>query len=151
MDGYERAVKKYVFDRTNVRGGAFGMDGAPGPAGPAGANGAPGPAGPQGPAGTSVSGLILYIDEGPILNGAFKEITGSPWPTNVTWYTDATKTKKVVEKQITRSAEQAPTQIVWIFYQPDGVTPALGQTASDAITNTGVPAVFESTRTRTVT
>ncbi len=95
--------------------------------------------------------LLYFIDEGPVegFTGGFKEIVGSPWPSSVTWYTDATKTMKIVEKIITRSAEQAPTSIVWRLYEVDGVTVRI--TSTDAIVNTGTPPVFESTRTRTIT
>jgi hypothetical protein len=99
---------------------------------------------------TSARLLLSYIDEGPAEGfvGGFKEIVGSPWPSQVTWYTDATKTMKIVEKTITRNAEQAPTAITWVFYAVDGTTVAA--TASDAIVNTGTPAVFEATRTRVI-
>ncbi len=91
--------------------------------------------------------LLSYIDEGPVegFTGGYKEIVGSPWPTSVVWYTDDTKTKKIVEKVITRDAEQAPTGIVWRLYELDGVTVHIE--ASDAITNT---TVFETSRTRVI-
>lgn len=95
-----------------------------------------------------VQRLLYYIDQGPVDGhiGAFKEIVGSPWPSSVTWYTDATKTKKIVEKVIVRNAEQAPTQITWRLYDADGVTVAAQ--AVDTIVNV---ASFESTRTRVIT
>lgn len=94
--------------------------------------------------------LLSYIDEGPVeaYPSAYKETTGFPWPSDVTWYTDTTKTKKIVSKAITRNADQAPTSIVWTLYQSDGVTPVI--TATDTITNTGTPAVFEASRTRVI-
>lgn len=95
--------------------------------------------------------LINFIDQGPVEGypSGYKEITGVPWPTAITWYIDATKAKKIVEKLITRNVEQAPTQIIWRLYAEDGVTVRI--TSTDTIVNTGAPPVFESTRTRVIT
>lgn len=96
--------------------------------------------------------LIHFIDEGPAAgfpSGAFKEVVGGAFPTSIIWYTDATKTKKYVEKTITRSGGgatmTAPTPIVWTMYDTDGTT--VKATVSDAITYSGI---FEVNRTRTV-
>lgn len=100
----------------------------------------------------SLRQLIHFIDEGPahgFASGAYKTVVGGLFPTAVTWWTDATQTKKVVEKLITRSGGGAtnlkPTPIVWKVYDTDGVT--LLQTISDAITYVGVA---EANRTRTI-
>lgn len=120
--------------------------------GDAGVAGGIGPTGPLGPPGTNGTngvdftiGLLSYIDEGPVTGfpGGYKEIVGLPFPSSVTWYTNAAKTNKIVERLITRNAEQSPTVIVWHFYQPDGIT--IAQTATDTI---GLSGVFEQTRTR---
>lgn len=118
--------------------------------GPPGADGMDGVDGVDGTGG-DLAMLLFYVDDGPVegFAGAYKEIVGSPWPTSITWYTDNTKAKKIVEKTIVRSAEQAPTSITWVLYEADGVTPK--KTAADTITNTGAPAVFESTRDRIIT
>lgn len=95
--------------------------------------------------------LVDFIDEGPVeayASGAYKEITGVPWPTDITWYTDISKTKKIVSKVIVRNIDQAPTLITWTLYQPDGVTPLIS--AVDTITNSGDPEVFEVSRVRTI-
>lgn len=95
--------------------------------------------------------LIAFIDDGPVegYSGGFREIVGAPWPTSITWYTDQSKTAKIVEKLITRNSDQAPTMIVWRLYDADGVTPLISST--DTIANTGTPAVFEATRVRVIT
>lgn len=98
----------------------------------------------------SVRQLINFIDQGPVEGflGGYKEVTGVPWPTAVTWWTDNTKTKRIVDKTITRNGAQAPTLIVWRLFEEDGVTVQI--TATDTIVNTGSPAVFEVSRTRVV-
>lgn len=126
--------KRHVF-----RGG-----GSPGPAGP------PGPPGPPAPSATVRSQLLAVIDRGPVDDGItsfYKEKTGGVWPSAVTWWTDETKTKKVVEKLITRNEEQAPTVIVWRLYDVDGST--VLATSTDTITNS--PAAFEVSRHRVIT
>lgn len=95
--------------------------------------------------------LIHFIDEGPgdgFASGAFRESlpSGNPFPTSVTWYLDATKTKKLVEKFITYVNNAFPSVITWNMYDEDGVT--LIHTVTDNITYNDA---FESTRSRTIT
>lgn len=97
--------------------------------------------------------LIHFIDEGPacgFASGAYKEVTGMPFPTSIVWWESSSKTKKIVEKIITRSGGGAtnmkPTPIVWKMYDTDGSTVLC--TVSDAITYSGVT---ETSRTRTIT
>jgi hypothetical protein len=99
----------------------------------------------------ALNSLLLYIEEGPVegFASSYKEIVGTPWPTSITWYTDPTKVAKIYEKLVTRNVNQAPTVIVYRLYDTDGVTPLV--TATDTITNTGVPAVFEISRVRVIT
>ena len=98
--------------------------------------------------------LIHFVDEGPangFLSRAFKEVlpAGSPFPTSIAWYEDASKAKKLVEKLITRSGGGAtnikPTPITWKIYDIDGAT-VLGS-VTDTIAYTGA---FESSRIRTI-
>lgn len=102
------------------------------------------------PAHKTLRDLIHFIDEGPgdgFASGAFKEVlpSGSPFPTSVTWYLDVAKTKKLVEKFITYTANHFPQIIQWNMYDYDGVT--LIHTVTDTITyNTA----FEATRVRTI-
>ena len=96
--------------------------------------------------------LIYFIDHGPaedFASGAYKEVTGTLFPTNVTWWTSSAKTIKIVEKIITRSGGSAtnltPTPIVWKAYDAAGV---LTITATDDITYSGI---YETSRVRTIT
>lgn len=96
--------------------------------------------------------LIHFIDSGGpadgFTSGAFREILpySSPFPTSVTWYVDATKIQKIVEKFITYTFNDMPDTITWNMYKPDGVT--IVHTVIDTITYTNN--IFESTRTRTI-
>jgi len=83
--------------------------------------------------------------------GWYREITPSaaPFPTAVTWYTDVTKTMKVVEKLITRDSFQRPTTIQWNVYASDGVT--IDGTITDTPTYASAISPFEVSRTRTIT
>src|ERR1019366_3445892 len=52
---------------------------------------------------------IHFISDGPahgFASGAYKEISGMPFPSNIVWYADSTKSKKIVEKIIVRRSEQ---------------------------------------------
>lgn len=103
----------------------------------------------------TVRQLIHFIDSGPaegFASGAYKETLPSadPFPTTVTWWESSSKSKRIVEKTITRSGGGAtnvtPTPIVWDIYDTDGTTKLA--TVSDAVTYSGV---FETSRTRTIT
>lgn len=95
--------------------------------------------------------LIHFIDEGPgdgFASGAFKEVlpTGDPFPTSIIWYLDIVKTKKLVEKIISRNMNKTPSTIVWKMYDSDGVT--VIHTIIDNFAY--VSSVFEATRVRTI-
>lgn len=94
--------------------------------------------------------LIHFIDEGPgdgFASGALKETlpVGSPFPTSITWYTDAALTEKIVEKLIVYNANKFPFTITHHMYDTDGVT--IIHTVEDMIVYSGA---FESTRVRTI-
>lgn len=93
--------------------------------------------------------LIHYMEEGPEAS-SFKETIGGLFPTEVTWYEDATKAKAIVKKVITRTGTGTnvkPTPIKWKIYDAtDGTTVLF--TIIDAITYSGIA---EATRTRTLT
>lgn len=76
--------------------------------------------------------------------GLYREITGSPFPSAIIWWTDGTKTVKVKEILITRNGSQNPTTVVYKFYD-NGV---LAKTYTDTILYSGV---FETSRTRSIT
>lgn len=93
--------------------------------------------------------LIHFIDEGPgdgFTSGAFKVVTGQPFPTSIVWYTDSSQTEKIVEKLITRDSLQNPSTITWNMYDVDGVT--VIHTVTDTISY--INNSFESTRTRAI-
>lgn len=79
------------------------------------------------------------------LSGAYREISGGAFPTSKIWYESSAKTKKIVEKTITRNPNQTPATIEWKAYATDGST--VIATVTDTITYSGV---FETSRTRTI-
>ena len=92
--------------------------------------------------------LIHFIEDGPaegFASGAYRETTGTVFPTAVIWYTDSGKTDKIVERLITWSGATA-TVDKWKIYDTDGST--VLWTVSDAISYSGI---FETNRTRTIT
>lgn len=92
--------------------------------------------------------LIHFIDNGPaegFASGAYRETTGTVFPTAIIWWESSSKLKKIVEKGVTWTGIN-PTTIEWKVYDTDGST--VLATVSDAITYSGV---FETNRTRTIT
>jgi len=95
--------------------------------------------------------LIHFIDSGGpgdgFASGAYRVMlpTGSPFPTNITWYLSSAMTQKLVEKQIIYDTHKFPYIITWYMYDYDGVT--IVHTVTDTIT---YDAAFESTRFRTI-
>ena len=91
--------------------------------------------------------LIHFIDNGPaegFASGAYRETTGTSFPTAIVWYDKATAgKKKIVEKLITWTGA-FPTTIVWKVYDASAVLLA---TVTDVIAYTGP---FETSRTRTI-
>jgi hypothetical protein len=79
-------------------------------------------------------------------SGAVKVTTGGAFPTNLTWYTNAGLTHKIVEKQITYNPNKTPHVVYWAVYATDGTT--VLATATDVINYSGA---FETDRTRTIT
>lgn len=91
--------------------------------------------------------LILTQVQHP--QGLYREIAGGVLPTSVAWYTDATKTIKLVEKiyAYAGSIPVLPTTVTLRLY--DGtVGNTLKRTITDSIVYTRV---FETSRTRTIT
>ena len=74
----------------------------------------------------------------------------SLFPTSIIWYTDNTKTKKIVEKTITRSGGGAsnikPNPIIWKKYDLDGST-ELVRIQFDIVYD----GIFEISKNKTVT
>jgi hypothetical protein len=69
---------------------------------------------------------------------------GSAFPTGSVWWTDSTMQQKIVEKIVTRNANQTPKTIQWKVYVSGSNTVAASVT--DTITYSGI---FETSRTRT--
>ena len=91
--------------------------------------------------------LIHFIDNGPaegFASGAYREVTGTIFPTAIIWYTDSGKTDKIVEKTIIWTGIN-PTTIEWKMYATDGST--VLATVTDTITYSGI---FEISRSRAI-
>lgn len=78
-------------------------------------------------------------------SGAVEDQGPKNFPTASIWYTDATRTKKIVEQLVTYNNNHTPATEQWKAYDVDGVT--VLATVTDAITYDGV---FETSRTRTI-
>lgn len=94
--------------------------------------------------------MIHFIDGGPangFASGAYREIVYSttPWPDSITWYVDASKTEKIIEKVLTRNGSQQATTVLWRLYASDGST--VIATVTDTVTYIGA---VESSRLRSI-
>jgi hypothetical protein len=91
--------------------------------------------------------LIHFIDDGPaegFTSGAYKEITGTVFPTAVVWWESSDKLKKIVERLLSWTGAVV-TQDQWKVYDASGTLIA---TVTDVISYSGI---FETNRTRTIT
>lgn len=93
--------------------------------------------------------LVHLAEEGGPFEGfpsAVRDIgpAGNAFPTGSIWWTDSTRQQKIVEKIITRNANQTPKTIQWKVYVSGSNTVAASVT--DTITYNGI---FETSRTRT--
>ena len=91
--------------------------------------------------------LIHFISEGPaegFASGAYRETTGTIQPSAEVWYVDATKAKRIVEKN-TSWAGAVPSVEEWKVYDTDGTT--VLATVTDTISYIGI---FETSRTRAI-
>lgn len=81
--------------------------------------------------------------------GGYREIVGGIFPTTITWYTDASKAVKLVEKEYVYSPtiRILPLTISVRLYNGT-ISNTLRRTITDTITYTKV---FEVSRTRTIT
>ncbi len=96
----------------------------------------------------SLRQLVHIADNGPYetFSGAVCDTEAMPFPSASIWYTDATKTKKIVEQSVTYNSSRLPTQVVYRTYASDGTT--VVAMATDTVTYAGV---FETSRTRVIT
>jgi hypothetical protein len=91
--------------------------------------------------------LIHFIEDGPaegFATGAYREITGTVFPTAIVWWETSGKLKKIVERLITWTSGQ-PTTDKWKVYDTDGST--VLWTITDTISYSGA---FETSRTRAI-
>ena len=92
--------------------------------------------------------FLMTATQNPKGNFAEKiSVPGSVLPQLITWYTDATKTVKLVDKQFTYGTPKpVPTEIVMRLY--DGtVSNVVVRTVTDTITYTNL---FETSRSRSI-
>lgn len=91
--------------------------------------------------------LVHFVDNGPsegFDSGAYRETTGTIFPTAIVWYDKSGEgKKKIIEKLITWTGVN-PTQIVWKIYDSSAVLLA---TLTDTVTYSGV---FETSRSRAI-
>jgi hypothetical protein len=91
--------------------------------------------------------LIHFIDNGPgdgFASGAYRETTGTVFPSSIIWYDKVgVGKKKIVSKEISWSGP-FPTTIVWKVYDE---SETLLATVSDSITYSGP---FETSRLRNI-
>jgi len=93
--------------------------------------------------------LIHLAFGGPFegFSGAYKEIlpVSDPFPTNITWWTNSSKTNKIIEKIIIRNDSQIPIVITYNVYEIDGIT-----IEASAIDNIVYNGIFEISRERII-
>jgi len=92
--------------------------------------------------------LIHFIDEGPaegFATGAYKEVAGGIFPTEIVWWESSSKLKKIVSQSLTW-AGIVPSVILWKIYDTDGST-VLAE-VQDTISYSGI---FETSRARSIT
>ena len=91
--------------------------------------------------------LIHFVDNGPaegFASNAYRETTGTVFPTAIIWWTSVAKVSKIVEKLITYVGA-FPTIIQWKMYATDGTT--VIATVTDTLTYSGP---FETSRVRVI-
>lgn len=98
----------------------------------------------------SIRKLIHLSINGPFegyASGAYKEIinvSGTPFPEVITWYTSIAKTNKIYDKTISYNANKTVSQILWHVYDEFN---AIVTTCTENITYSGV---FEVSRVRVI-
>lgn len=91
--------------------------------------------------------LIHFIEDGPaegFASGAYREVTGTVFPTALVWWESSSKIKKIVERLITWTGVNVTTD-KWKVYDIDGST--VLWTVTDTINYSGL---FETDRTRVI-
>jgi len=91
--------------------------------------------------------LIHFIDHGPadgFASGAYREMTGTVFPTAIIWYDQAGVGKKKIVEKLTTWTGVNPTTITWKMYD---ASETLLVTLIDTVSYSGV---FETSRTRAI-
>lgn len=91
--------------------------------------------------------LIHFIEDGPaegFTTGAYRETTGTVFPTAIVWWESSSKLKKIVERLVAWTGVLVTTD-KWKVYDTDGST--VLWTVTDTISYSGV---FETSRTRAI-
>ena len=91
--------------------------------------------------------LIHFIDEGPaegFATNAYREVTGSLFPSAFIWWESSAKLKKIVSREVTWTGP-FPATVIWKIYDTDGST--VLATVTDTLTYSGP---FETSRTRAI-
>lgn len=91
--------------------------------------------------------LIHFIADGPaegFATGAYREVTGTIFPTAVIWWESSGKLKKIVERLLTWTGVNVTTD-KWKVYDTDGST--VLWTITDTVSYSGI---FETSRTRAI-
>jgi hypothetical protein len=93
--------------------------------------------------------LVHLADGGPFVgfgtNNYVRDVGPRPFVTASIWWLDATRTKRIVDKYITRNPNSTPATIQWRAYASDGVT--VVESMTDRILYNGA---FEVTRSRSI-
>jgi len=85
--------------------------------------------------------LIHFIEDGPT-ESAYREITGTLFPSAIIWWESSSKLKKIVERLLTWTGIDLTTD-QWKMYDTDGSS--VLATVTDTVSYSGV---FETSRTR---
>jgi hypothetical protein len=91
--------------------------------------------------------IHLSDDDGPRgiqwPNNLVNDLGPVPFPTASIWWTDSSRTKKIVDAHVVRNPNKTPSTIQWKAYASDGVT--VVESYTDTITYSGV---FPTSRIR---
>jgi hypothetical protein len=87
---------------------------------------------------------LSHLDRGPWAISSYKEIVGGIFPESVIWYTDSSKSFKIVEKEYSYNSNKSVSSIVWKVYNYNNV---VIRTMTEAMTYSGI---FETSRVRTI-
>lgn len=92
---------------------------------------------------------LVHLAEGGGPFGSFtasiRDVGPKGFPTATIWWTDTTRTKKIVQKLITYNSNKTASTIQWQSFNADGVS--VNESYTDSILYDGV---YETTRSRSI-